>query len=65
MSIISCASISGRNSSRFIRAAWLTLNDSRILELFANATRLDLPAAPGSDIVEALFREHVDPARAA
>jgi exopolysaccharide biosynthesis WecB/TagA/CpsF family protein len=39
--------------------AWLTLNDSRILELFAGFTRLKLPAAPGSDVVEALFARHI------
>jgi exopolysaccharide biosynthesis WecB/TagA/CpsF family protein len=39
--------------------AWLTLNDSRILELFAGLTRLRLPAAPGSDVVEALFAHHI------
>jgi len=39
--------------------AWLNLCDSRILELFARASRLDLPCAPGADIVELLFREHI------
>lgn len=39
--------------------AWLNLCDSRILEAFANASHLDLPAAPGADIVEQLFRQHI------
>lgn len=39
--------------------AWLNLCDSRILELFARASRLALPSAPGADIVELLFREHI------
>jgi len=39
--------------------AWLNLCDSRILEAFANASYLDLPAAPGADIVEQLFRKHI------
>lgn len=43
-------------------SAWLTLCDSRILELFAEASYLDLPAAPGADIVEILFRDHIRPA---
>lgn len=40
-------------------SAWLTLCDSRILELLAEASYLDLPAAPGADIVEILFRDHI------
>lgn len=43
------------------RDAWLTLCDSRILELLASVSGLRLPAAPGADIVEQLFRDHVDP----
>lgn len=39
--------------------AWLNLCDSRILEVLARASRLALPSAPGADIVETLFREHV------
>ncbi len=39
--------------------AWLTLCDSRILELFAEASYIDLPAAPGADIVEIMFRDHI------
>ncbi len=42
--------------------AWLTLCDSRILELFARASRLALPCAPGADIVELLFLGHIRPA---
>jgi N-acetylglucosaminyldiphosphoundecaprenol N-acetyl-beta-D-mannosaminyltransferase len=41
--------------------AWLTLCDSRVLEAFANASYLDLPAAPGADVVETLFRQHIRP----
>jgi N-acetylglucosaminyldiphosphoundecaprenol N-acetyl-beta-D-mannosaminyltransferase len=39
--------------------AWLNLCDSRILELFARASKLALPCAPGADIVEILFRKHI------
>lgn len=39
--------------------AWLNLSDSRILEIFARASKLALPCAPGADIVEILFREHI------
>lgn len=41
--------------------AWLTLCDSRILELFAGLSRVMLPAAPGADVVERLFRDHIHP----
>jgi N-acetylglucosaminyldiphosphoundecaprenol N-acetyl-beta-D-mannosaminyltransferase len=39
--------------------AWLSLCDSRILEAFASASYIDLPAAPGADVVETLFRSHI------
>lgn len=39
--------------------AWLNLCDSRILELLAEASYISLPAAPGADIVEILFRDHI------
>lgn len=39
--------------------AWLNLCDSRFLESFANASYIDLPAAPGADVVESLFRQHI------
>lgn len=39
--------------------AWLNLCDSRIIELFAEFSRIFVPAAPGSDIVETLFRDHI------
>jgi N-acetylglucosaminyldiphosphoundecaprenol N-acetyl-beta-D-mannosaminyltransferase len=42
-------------------SAWLTLCDSRVIELFAEASYLTLPAAPGADVVEILFREHIRP----
>jgi exopolysaccharide biosynthesis WecB/TagA/CpsF family protein len=43
------------------RDAWLTLCDSRILELLASFSGIRLPACPGADIVETLFSDHVDP----
>ncbi len=39
--------------------AWLNLCDSRVLEVFASNSKLDLPCAPGADIVEILFRKHI------
>jgi exopolysaccharide biosynthesis WecB/TagA/CpsF family protein len=39
--------------------AWMTLCDSRIIELFAEASHVDLAAAPGADLVERLFRNHI------
>ncbi len=39
--------------------AWLNLCDSRILEVFARVSKLALPCAPGADIVELLFRQHI------
>jgi len=39
--------------------AWLNLNDSRILEIFAEVSRVFAPAAPGADVVELLFRHHI------
>lgn len=39
--------------------AWLNLCDSRILEVFARASKLALPCAPGADIVELLFYGHI------
>ena len=44
---------------RLYEDAWLNLCDSRILEALANASYLDLPVAPGADIVEQLFRQHI------
>lgn len=41
------------------QAAWMNLCDSRILEVFAEASNIDLPAAPGSDVVGRLFERHV------
>ncbi len=41
--------------------AWMTLCDSRIIEAFANASYIDLPATPGADVVEELFRRHIAP----
>ncbi|MEQ1610876.1 MAG: WecB/TagA/CpsF family glycosyltransferase [Hyphomonadaceae bacterium] len=39
--------------------AWLNLCDSRILEILAELSRMFLPAAPGADIMEHLFRSHI------
>ncbi len=41
--------------------AWLNLCDSRVLELFAKASNVTLPAAPGADVVERLFEDHILP----
>jgi exopolysaccharide biosynthesis WecB/TagA/CpsF family protein len=46
---------------RLYQDAWLTLCDSRILELFAWISDVKLPVAPGADIVERLFRDHIHP----
>ena len=43
------------------QGAWLNVCDSRILEAFAEASFLNLPAAPGSDVVERLFSQHIQP----
>jgi exopolysaccharide biosynthesis WecB/TagA/CpsF family protein len=40
--------------------AWLNLCDSRILEGLARMSKLDLPPAPGADIVDILFRQHIN-----
>lgn len=42
--------------------AWLRLNDSRILELLAQRSGIELPASPGADLVEQLLGDVVDPA---
>ena len=39
--------------------AWMNLCDSRIIETFADASYIDLPAAPGADVVTELFRAHI------
>lgn len=41
--------------------AWLNVCDSRIIEAFAEASYLTLPAASGSDITERLFTQHIKP----
>ena len=41
--------------------AGLILNDSRILETLAKRDGLLFPASPGADIVELLFRGHINP----
>ncbi|MDX2276616.1 MAG: WecB/TagA/CpsF family glycosyltransferase [Hyphomonadaceae bacterium] len=40
--------------------AWLTLNDSRILELLSARAGLYLPSAPGADLAEMLFARVID-----
>jgi N-acetylglucosaminyldiphosphoundecaprenol N-acetyl-beta-D-mannosaminyltransferase len=40
--------------------AWLTLNDSRILEALATRAGLALPAVPGADLTERLFDNVID-----
>lgn len=45
------------------RNAWLCLNDSRVVEMLARTRGIDLPAAPGSDLVAELFADpRFDPA---
>ncbi|MDP3739911.1 MAG: WecB/TagA/CpsF family glycosyltransferase [Hyphomonadaceae bacterium] len=41
--------------------AWLNLCDSRVLELFAKFSNVLLPAAPGADVVQRLFEDHIHP----
>lgn len=41
--------------------AWLNVCDSRVVELLALASRTDVAAAPGADLVEALFEHAIDP----
>jgi exopolysaccharide biosynthesis WecB/TagA/CpsF family protein len=35
--------------------AWLNVSDSRILEIFANLSNIELPACPGSDLTAQIF----------
>jgi len=44
---------------RLYSGAWMTLCDSRIIELFAEASYVDIAAVPGADLVEFLFRHHI------
>lgn len=43
------------------RDAWLTLNDSRVLERLARWSGLEIPAYPGADLTAALFGGVIDP----
>lgn len=43
------------------QSAWLTLNDSRVLEKLAQIAGRPLPAAPGADLVARLFDEEISP----
>lgn len=38
-----------------LKGAWLSVSDSRVLELFAQISSLKIPACPGSSLVEAMF----------
>lgn len=40
-------------------AAWLNLCGSRTLEIFAELSRIHMPAAPAADIANALLRDHI------
>ncbi len=42
--------------------AWANVNDSRILEILANWSRLELPACPGSDLTSRILDHAIDPA---
>lgn len=42
------------------QSAWLTLNDSRVLERLATRAGLYLPAVPGADLVQRLFDDVID-----
>lgn len=42
-------------------SAWLTLCDSRILELLSSLDHNRIESVPGADLVEELFRFHLDP----
>ncbi len=41
--------------------AWLNTNDSRILELLAKMSGIELPACPGSDLAARLFEKIIKP----
>jgi len=41
--------------------AWLSLCDSRVLELLGSASGVDLDATPGADLVERLFQDAISP----
>jgi N-acetylglucosaminyldiphosphoundecaprenol N-acetyl-beta-D-mannosaminyltransferase len=41
--------------------AWANVNDSRILEVLANQSGIDLPACPGSDLSARILEEAIDP----
>jgi N-acetylglucosaminyldiphosphoundecaprenol N-acetyl-beta-D-mannosaminyltransferase len=40
--------------------AWVNVNDSRILELLAQASGIKLPACPGSDLTAQIFTKAID-----
>ena len=42
-------------------SAWMTLCDSRVIELLAQLDGVKLHAAPGADLVECLFKSHIRP----
>lgn len=56
--VVSLASEPGRRP--LYDAAWLRLNDSRILEAMAKRAGVALPAAPGADLADMLFDHVID-----
>jgi len=41
--------------------AWLTLNDSKVLQRLAKRAKIKLPTTPGADLAQALFETVIDP----
>jgi len=48
--------------ARLYAQAWLTVCDSRVLELLGRVSGEKIDIAPGSDLTERLFNNHIDPA---
>jgi exopolysaccharide biosynthesis WecB/TagA/CpsF family protein len=46
---------------KLINEAWLSVSDSRILELLAKFSGIELPACPGSSLVENIFKNVLQP----
>jgi len=42
-------------------AAWLSVCDSRILQLLAKFSKIDMPVVPGSDLTQYLFEHYITP----
>lgn len=47
--------------ARLYAQAWLTVCDSRVLELLGRVSGETIQIAPGSDLTENLFEHHIDP----